>query len=110
MKNSREIKALEVKANAFRHTVDRRNPAPPKGWLKPYKTWDFAHLSTGAGFLWPIHSMVIYSDMHIHRIIVKGDVTSETHWSSLKSTKAQLEAPKVPYLVQPPSSIPGGWG
>ena len=24
-----------------------RNPAPPKGWLKPYKSWD---LSTGAGF------------------------------------------------------------
>jgi hypothetical protein len=31
MKNSRELKALEVKANAFRHTVDGRNPAPP--WM-----------------------------------------------------------------------------
>ena len=34
-----------------------QNPAPPKGWLKhimnmlkPYKSGDFAHLSTGAGF------------------------------------------------------------
>ena len=24
-----------------------RNPAPPKGWLNPYESWDAYHLSTG---------------------------------------------------------------
>ena len=35
--------------------MGQRNPAPPKGWLKPNEEWDVSHLSPGAGFRWPIH-------------------------------------------------------
>ena len=31
------------------HTVDGRTPASPKGWLKPYESWD-KKTKTGAGF------------------------------------------------------------
>ena len=35
------------------HTADKRNPASPKGWLKPSKSRNKPPFSTGAGFFAP---------------------------------------------------------
>ena len=41
---------VSFKSYVVSHRMGGRNPAPPKGRLKLYKSWDKAPFSTGAGF------------------------------------------------------------
>ena len=77
--------AILISIIIVRDTVDGRNPASPKGWLKPYKSWDAYYRFQLVQDFAAIHRMEI---LDFHGIFHVSMSVSEGYPETMKNLTA----------------------